>query len=184
MMYCLRRYEVTLPALFQANLPKPSYIPLLLLPLPLSLSPIHLTILLILTYTLNRPCIYCSFLLLILFGSSCQWSGRCFIDFNYEEGIGYASWFLPRLYTSPGTAEDALTKTNESFAEFFAEVTNSTASALAAAAFEGVKARISRSPETITRRASEHAGIGIGWLKSLFGRNEWILPCIDVKLAL
>jgi Bladder cancer-related protein BC10 len=113
MMYCLR-----------------TYIPLLLLPLPLSLSPIHLTTLLVLTYILNRPCIYCSFLLLILFGSSCAWQGgRCFwsvdagtffsggikngIDaantsmsmstLNAADGDGGLSWalyFLPRLYHS------------------------------------------------------------------------------------
>ncbi|OQV08797.1 hypothetical protein CLAIMM_13017 [Cladophialophora immunda] len=93
-MYCLR-----------------SYLPLLLLPLPLSLSPIHLILLLVLTYLLNRPCIYCSFLLIILFASSCHWSNRCFIDLpiltsqhpdggelsSYET---IAAWFTPRLYTT------------------------------------------------------------------------------------
>src|ERR1700709_2546765 len=60
--------------------PVDSYLPLLLLPLPLSLSPVHLILLLVLTYILNRPCIYCSLLLVILFASSCHWSNRCFFD--------------------------------------------------------------------------------------------------------
>jgi Bladder cancer-related protein BC10 len=110
MMYCLR-----------------TYIPLLLLPLPLSLSPIHLTTLLILTYILNRPCIYCSFLLIVLFGSSCAWQSRCLWSagsgYTYTAGtantgnsgngtvssitddglggFGWAAYFFPRIYTTP-----------------------------------------------------------------------------------
>lgn len=109
MMYCLR-----------------TYIPLLLLPLPLSLSPIHLTTLLILIYILNRPCIYCSFLLIVLFGSSCAWQSRCLWSagsgYTYTAGttntgssgngtlssitddglggFGWAAYFFPRIYTT------------------------------------------------------------------------------------
>jgi hypothetical protein len=143
MMYCLR-----------------SFIPLLLLPLPLSLSPIHLTTLLILTYALNRPCIYCSLLLVILFASSCHWSGRCFwspyspsTSVVYDSSIhsndtsldavalppgwDWLPYFLPRLYTTPSSAllSDSHNITNSpDLASFFLDITNTTFSTLVSAA--------------------------------------------------
>jgi hypothetical protein len=137
-MYCLR-----------------TFLPLLLLPLPLSLSPIHLTILLVLTWVLNKPCAYCSLLLVILFASSCHWSGRCFwstptfgiLDSsagNTTAATGSdTSWlpyFLPRLYTTPSST--AATNTTLSFADdlaaFLLDVVNSTVSTLAGSAASSV----------------------------------------------
>ena len=137
MMYCLR-----------------PLLPLLLLPLPFSLSPLHLTTLLILTYILNRPCIYCSFLLVVLFGSSCAWQdGRCFWSLDEsarygfggqsgtsgngtraeEMGMSWAAYFLPRLYTTPSPSQ---MQNENAMAAFMAEITNSTLSGLATAAKE------------------------------------------------
>lgn len=137
-MYCLR-----------------TFLPLLLLPLPLSLSPVHLTALLILTYILNRPCIYCSFLLIILFGSSCAWQGgRCFWSADSTSSTyagngtvpggvveyGWAAYFLPRLYTTPATlpsqASIHSSTSENAMAAFLAEITNHTLSGLATAARE------------------------------------------------
>jgi hypothetical protein len=163
-----------------------SYIPLLLLPLPLSLSPIHLTSLLILTYILNRPCIYCSLLLIILFASSCHWSGRCFFDFSTSK-YGYGDWFIPRLYTqsthlnntmSNGTAED------ETFVHFVNEIASQTISVLAGAVVEEFKIRAQHPSAAIGRNLTEPIGIGTAWLKSIFGRSQWTLPCVNVVVRL
>jgi hypothetical protein len=146
MMYCLR-----------------TFLPLLLLPLPLSLSPIHLTTLLILTYILNKPCAYCSLLLVILFASSCHWSGRCFwsvpssssadpSSLYYHAGnatavplqdLGWLPYFLPRLYTTPfpgSTSTNNATAYGEDhqLAAFLLDVANSTISMLASSAVTSV----------------------------------------------
>jgi len=159
-----------------------SYIPLLLLPLPLSLSPIHLTIFLLLTYFLNRPCIYCSLLLVILFASSCHWSGRCFVDFSHspadEGGLrSCAGWFWPRIYSQgPDRA-------NATMADFVSEITNSTIAALANAAIDGTKRKFVTS--TSGERVMPYsAGIGIQWLRRLLGRHEWTLPCVGINIRL
>ncbi len=198
-MYCLR-----------------TYIPLLLLPLPLSLSPVHLTTLLILTYILNRPCIYCSFLLLILFGSSCAWQGgRCFwsvdTDFLYgasnetaaataiNENLGWAAYFLPRLYTTPPQAPlNHYATTNETaLTAFLAEVTGHTITGLASAAkgsgatlVDELKRKVIGTGAEAVFAAGSHSiansanGIGTQWLKNLLGRSEWTLPCVGVRLVL
>jgi len=54
----------------------------------------------------------------------------------------------------------------------FVDVLNSTAVNLAAAAMEDVKFQ------------PEWTGIGVGWLRSLLGRREWKLQCLDVTVRL
>lgn len=178
-MYCLR-----------------SYIPLLLLPLPLSLSPIHLTLLLLTTYYINRPCLYCSFLLLILFASSCHWSGRCFVDFSTSEGgYGCAEWFTPRIYTvrskddlrsrSNITTNGTKVESDGGVMEFLGTAVNQTISTLAVAAFEGAKTKLNHALVLPSPGAlPQSAGIGLGWLRSLLGRSEWMVPCLDIKIML
>jgi hypothetical protein len=163
-----------------------SYIPLLLLPLPLSLSPIHLTTLFALTYILNRPCIYCSLLLLILFASSCHWSGRCFIDFG-EGHKEFASWWIPRLYTTSAGLNSSLGYSggnSTDIANFIREVSNTTVAAFANAAIQGLKNRVAGTPEMMETRISNATGIGLGWIKSLLGRSEWTMPCTQYQIAL
>lgn len=163
-----------------------SYIPLLLLPLPLSLSPIHLTTLLILTYILNRPCIYCSFLLIILFASSCHWSGRCFFDFSTST-YGYADCFIPRLYSQPtqlnGTVGNG-TGDNGTLLDFVSELANQTISVFAGAVIEELKTRASVPSAALGRKLPDAAGVGTAWLKSLLGRSQWTLPCVNVVVRL
>ena len=169
-----------------------SYIPLLLLPLPLSLSPIHLTIFLLLTYFLNRPCIYCSLLLVILFASSCHWSGRCFVDFSHspaeEGGFGsYADWFWPRIYARTLRHDSPTERSNATMVDFLSEITNSTIAALANAAIDGTKRKFGTptTPTTSVERFMPYsAGIGIQWLRRLLGRHEWTLPCVGVNIRL
>ncbi|SCO80420.1 uncharacterized protein FRV6_04633 [Fusarium oxysporum] len=64
-----------------------SWLPLLFI--PTNASPAFIFLFFICTYFLNRPCVYCSILLLILFLTSCNWSDRCFFDLG-------SNWFLPR----------------------------------------------------------------------------------------
>ncbi|KAM3077394.1 hypothetical protein ACMFMG_006741 [Clarireedia jacksonii] len=149
-----------------------SWLPLLFI--PTNASPIFIVLFFICTYFLNRPCVYCSILLLILFASSCHWSDHCFFDFS-------SNWFEPRASTASLASTAALS--NESINSspnetldalaIYATAANSTALALA----EEAKRRIQE-----TRM--EWTGMGVEWLRSLLGKREWRLPCVDVYVRL
>lgn len=55
-------------------------------------------------------------------------------------------------------------------------VANDTASALGVIAAQEAQKALPGRPEW--------TGIGLGWLRSLLGRREWALPCVDVKIRL
>ncbi|KAL1967306.1 hypothetical protein VTN77DRAFT_3352 [Rasamsonia byssochlamydoides] len=172
-----------------------SWLPLLFI--PTNASPLFILSFVTLTYILHRPCIYCSALLLILFISSCHWSDRCFFDFRGD-------WFSPRFTSSPFTytvpvnssslvgadQADLMKSANESLARYLLETVNTTTTALAGAAVEEAKRRLLNSTSngtlltTTEFRQEEWTGIGLEWLRSLLGRREWTLPCIDVKVRL
>ncbi|KAI4196382.1 MAG: hypothetical protein LQ348_002323 [Seirophora lacunosa] len=126
----------------------------------------------LLTYFLNRPCVYCSALLLILFISSCYWSDQCFFDIH-------SNWFEPRhipstipnpLAQAEG-APGAASFTGEE-ASFLVQTVNETAAALANAAMEEVKRR--------AQIKTEWTGVGMEWIRSWLGAREWRVPCLDV----
>lgn len=79
---------------------------------------------------------------------------------------------------------------NESFASFVRDSLNSTATAVAGAAIEEIKRRTSVILANGTtavagrQQQEEWTGIGLEWLRSLLGRREWTIPCIDVKVQL
>lgn len=131
----------------------------------------------LLTYFLNRPCVYCSVLLLILFISSCYWSDHCFFDIH-------SNWFEPRHISSPlpnqlPQFQEYLAGAggyNSGEASFLASAINQTASALAGAAVEELKRRIEITPEW--------TGIGLEWIRSWLGAREWRLPCLGVYIRL
>lgn len=109
---------------------------------------------------------YCSVLLLILFVTSCHWSDRCFFDFS-------SNWFAPRpssTYYYPNNASDA---SADSLNATAAEMLNTTAGALAGAA-----------ADELARRKAEWTGLGIEWLRSLLGRREWRIDCMDLYIRL
>jgi hypothetical protein len=159
-----------------------SWLPLLFI--PTNASPAFIFLFFICTYFLNRPCVYCSFLLLILFFTSCYWSDRCFFDFE-------SNWFTQRA--PPGTPwlssayeqlikSDVATTTSASpanphlhddFNSTALEMLNTTASALA-----GVAA------DELARKKAEWTGLGIEWLRSLLGRREWRIDCMDLNIRL
>jgi hypothetical protein len=171
-MFCLRRFD--LPDVFplpQPNASLSSWLPLLFI--PTNASPIFILLFFVCTYFLNRPCVYCSFLLLILFASSCHWSDHCFFDFSST-----SNFFL-----SPPSPSSALPNSNSSSSQeiiedalVWAGAINNTATALVSAVIQDTKRRL---PST-----AEWTGLGVGWLRSLLGRREWRLPCMDVYIRL
>jgi hypothetical protein len=185
MMFCLR-----------------TFLPLLLLPLPLSLSPIHLTTLLAITYILNKPCPYCSLLLVILFASTCHWSGRCFwqspMDFSSMVDTSggnatipwqweYLPYFIPRLYTTPIEAA-APGNATEGMGEFLMNFANGTLSTIAdsvmASGSSMFSATTTHAPSLSLPNPSGAGAVGTQWLRTLFGRGEWTLPCVNIKVVI
>ncbi|KAI9163109.1 hypothetical protein HJFPF1_04707 [Paramyrothecium foliicola] len=157
-----------------ANVDNPvnSWLPLLFI--PTNASPAFIFLFFICTWFLNRPCVYCSILLLILFLTSCNWSDRCFFDFS-------SNWFQPRPSLAGGSSPDgsldtALLDHQEGHASLNASVVdmvNSTARALASAA-----------ADEITTRRKEWTGLGIEWLRNLLGKREWRIECMDIYIRL
>ncbi|KAH6684878.1 bladder cancer-related protein BC10-domain-containing protein [Plectosphaerella plurivora] len=139
-----------------------SWLPLLFI--PTNASPAFIFLFFVCTYFLNRPCVYCSFLLIILFLTSCNWSDRCFFDFN-------SNWFESRAPVAP---TPDLGSNDTTFAlNATVEVINSTASALASAA-----------ADELAKKRQEWTGLGIEWLRSLLGRREWRIECLDINIRL
>ncbi|KAK0625855.1 hypothetical protein B0T14DRAFT_561816 [Immersiella caudata] len=149
-----------------------SWLPLLFIPTNASLSFIFLFF--VCTYFLNRPCPYCSFLLLILFLTSCNWSDRCFFDFG-------GNWFQSQpgaSYVNLPAAADNLTQAatgdiNATVTAVVADMLNTTVGALATAA-----------TDKIAQTKVEWTGLGLEWLRSLLGRREWRIDCLDLYIRL
>jgi hypothetical protein len=153
-----------------------SWLPLLFI--PTNASPAFIFLFFVCTYFLNRPCFYCSFLLLILFLTSCNWSDRCFLDLG-------SNWFQPQPAGSyiylpipgwKGERTAGITATEDLNATASAVVTemlNTTAGALATAA-----------AEQAARAKVEWTGLGLEWLRSLLGRREWRVDCLDLYIRL
>ncbi|PHH88614.1 hypothetical protein CDD83_7302 [Cordyceps sp. RAO-2017] len=137
-----------------------SWLPLLFI--PTNASPAFIFLFFVCTYFLNRPCVYCSILLLILFLTSCNWSDRCFFDFG-------SNWFQPR----PAASSAALADADSLFNSTLAQMANSTAKGLAGAVADNMAAR-----------RAEWTGLGMEWLRSLLGRREWRIECMDIYIRL
>ncbi|KAH8593276.1 bladder cancer-related protein BC10-domain-containing protein [Bisporella sp. PMI_857] len=148
-----------------------SWLPLLFI--PTNASPIFIFLFFVCTYFLNRPCVYCSILLLILFASSCHWSDHCFFDFssNWFEARHPALSVAPEMVNSSVMSNPALDKVS-----IYAGALNNTAAALAGTALEETKRRLAV--------RAEWTGLGVEWLRSLLGKREWKIPCVDVLVRL
>ncbi|KAK4662424.1 hypothetical protein QC763_611420 [Podospora pseudopauciseta] len=149
-----------------------SWLPLLFI--PTSASPVFIFLFFLCTYFLNRPCVYCSILLFILFLTSCNWSDHCFFDFA-------SNWFQPRLAASyiylptitGWNATTDATASPSSTTHVVTDVMNTTAGALATAA-----------ADKIAQTKVEWTGLGLEWLRSLLGRREWEIDCLDLHIRL
>ncbi|KAL4900000.1 hypothetical protein BDW74DRAFT_183140 [Aspergillus multicolor] len=145
-----------------------SWLPLLFI--PTNASPLFLISFVTLTYLLHRPCIYCSALLVILFASTCNWSDRCFLNLRSD-------WFAPRYTPCDAPAQ------SDSLAGYIFDTLNSTAKALAGAMYDETSRRLSGN-DSCSESQQELTGFGLEWLRSLVGRREWTLPCVDVKVRI
>lgn len=110
---------------------------------------------------------------MILFASSCHWSDHCFFDFssNWFEPRGPASTLSSDLVNSSAMSNQTLDQVG-----IYAGALNNTAFALAGTALEEAKRQLATK--------TEWTGIGVEWLRSLLGRREWRLPCVDVYVRL
>ncbi|KAL5335288.1 hypothetical protein BJX70DRAFT_375481 [Aspergillus crustosus] len=176
-----------------------SWLPLLFI--PTNASPLFLISFVTLTYLLHRPCIYCSALLIILFASTCNWSDRCFLNLRTD-------WFAARYAPADGfggaagqqqhphnasVSSSLLGLENESLAGYVLDTVNSTAKALAGAVVDETQRRLgmdmgegeySSASGGSGVSADELTGFGLAWLRSLVGKREWTLPCVDVKVRI
>ncbi|SCV50868.1 uncharacterized protein FFB14_11681 [Fusarium fujikuroi] len=143
-------------------LPQCSWLPLLFI--PTNASPAFIFLFFICTYFLNRPCVYCSILLLILFLTSCNWSDRCFFDLG-------SNWFLPR----PITPDVAFNSPSEdlTFNSTVLDMANTTVAAI-----------IKSASDDLAARRAEWSGLGIEWLRNLLGKREWRIDCMDIYIRL
>ncbi|KAE8308862.1 bladder cancer-related protein BC10-domain-containing protein [Aspergillus transmontanensis] len=153
-----------------------SWLPLLFI--PTNASPLFIVSFVTLTYILHRPCIYCSALLLILFISSCHWSDRCFFDLRGD-------WFAPRYFSDPSASSVA---PNETVAGYILETVNTTTKTLAGVVVDEAQRRLALNGSSAAAGLGglvqeEWTGVGLEWLRSLLGRREWTIPCVDVKIV-
>ncbi|KEY70459.1 hypothetical protein S7711_08835 [Stachybotrys chartarum IBT 7711] len=137
-----------------------SWLPLLFI--PTNASPAFIILFFICTYFLNRPCVYCSILLIILFLTSCNWSDRCFFDYS-------SNWFQPR----PPSVAHQCDSHDHGYNSTVVDLYNSTARALVSAAADNISAR-----------KIEWTGIGLEWLRNVLGKREWRIDCMDVYIKL
>ncbi|KAF2840380.1 hypothetical protein M501DRAFT_1002729 [Patellaria atrata CBS 101060] len=129
-------------------------------------SPIYLVLFISATYFLNRPCVYCSVILAVLVLS--------LFDFR-------TNWFEPRYSSSnlPHTVSNDTIASNTTLetASLVASAINQSASAIASAALESVKRRVTGSGAHIQAPAGD-------WTRSLGIRKEWRVSCMDIILRL
>ncbi|PKS05527.1 hypothetical protein jhhlp_005489 [Lomentospora prolificans] len=135
-----------------------SWLPLLFI--PTNAPPIFVLLFFACTFFLSRPCVYCSFLLIILFLTSCYWSDQCFFDLS-------SNWFEPRHTTSSLFVE------NGEYNSTLADMVLSTVTGLTGAATDG-----------LVKSGNEWTGLGLEWLRSLLGRREWRIDCMLVNIRL
>ncbi|KAL6793717.1 bladder cancer-related protein BC10 domain-containing protein [Trichoderma sp. SZMC 28013] len=141
-----------------------SWLPLLFI--PTNASPAFILLFFICTYFLNRPCVYCSVLLLILFLTSCNWSDRCFFDLS-------SNWFLPRPSSLTLPDDQDSHALALAFNDTLVDMVNSTAKAAARAA-----------ADEIAVLRNEWTGLGVEWLRNLLGKREWRIDCMDIYIRL
>lgn len=90
-------------------------------------------------------------------------------------------WFWPRLYTTSGNGSS---DTASSPSGLLASVTNSTLCALASAISEGARSQAKQMSIETPRKTQAGLGFGLEWLHRIFGRREWIIRCLNVKIVL
>ncbi|UDD60244.1 hypothetical protein AFCA_007663 [Aspergillus flavus] len=135
-----------------------SWLPLLFI--PTNASPLFIVSFVTLTYILHRPY-------------------RCFFDLRGD-------WFAPRYSSDPSASSVA---PNETVAGFILETVNTTTKNLAGVVVDEAQRRLALNGSSAAAGLGglvqeEWTGVGLEWLRSLLGRREWTIPCVDVKVRL
>lgn len=118
--------------------------------------------------------------------TSCNWSDRCFFDFS-------SNWFQPRpgvSYFTDGTT--SITGVDDGYSGdasvLSVENITATANATYLVAKDAVNATANAMMGAVAGQASqtrkEWTGIGMEWLRSLLGKREWRIDCLDVYIRL
>jgi len=129
---------------------------------------LYLLLFLSATYFLNRPCVYCSLLLAVL----------VFALFDFK-----ADWFEPRHLSAAGNSPSNMLEDTMSFQGLLHSGTSLALSALNATA----GTFLNLTTEQISRRARprpEWSGLGLEWAKSLSGKRELRIPCINAIIRI
>lgn len=120
--------------------------------------------------------------------TSCNWSDRCFFDFS-------SNWFQPRpgvSYFTDGTTSitgvgggggggDASVLSG---VENMAAAANATYLVAKDAVNATASAMMGGAPGQAAQARREWTGIGMEWLRSLLGKREWRIDCLDVYIRL
>lgn len=119
--------------------------------------------------------------------TSCNWSDRCFFDFS-------SNWFQPRpgvSYFTDGTASFTCAEAggcSHDGALSAMENMSATANATYLVAKDTVNATanamMGAAVEQVAQTRSEWTGIGMEWLRTLLGKREWRIECLDVYIRL
>ena len=142
---------------------------------------------------------YCSFLLIILFLTSCNWSDHCFFDFS-------SNWFQPRTLSDHTFASTACNTTAsnatgacascagchahgaasalDGLAGGLGDEIRATVSMVSDMVSSSVPATVHSAGQKLVQARHEWTGIGLEWLRSLLGRREWRIECLDIYIRL
>lgn len=116
--------------------------------------------------------------------TSCNWSDRCFFDFS-------SNWFQPRpgvSYFASSSSVSSAVAQNVSSSSYSLEDIATTANASILVARDMLNttanALVGAAAEEVARARTEWTGIGLEWLRSLLGKREWRIDCLDVYIRL
>ena len=124
-------------------------------------SPVYLVLLISATYFSNRQCVYCSLLLFILVVA--------LVDFQ-------TPWFeapLPDTLLDSAAANATTTPLGNSMGE--------TAAVFLQAASQTTQALVKAAVNEVRSRAEANS---VEWAKSLMGKKEWRISCLDVLIRI
>ncbi|KIH86650.1 hypothetical protein SPBR_08718 [Sporothrix brasiliensis 5110] len=121
---------------------------------------------------------------------SCNWSDRCFFDFG-------SNWFEPRTTIGAVGASGGCTNCQNHTGHVAAAATSATNGTMSvmddlhetvSMAVELANSTVSTvagsAVEQLVQTKAEWTGIGMEWLRSLLGRREWHIDCLDVCIRL
>ncbi|KEQ98850.1 hypothetical protein AUEXF2481DRAFT_36161 [Aureobasidium subglaciale EXF-2481] len=133
-----------------------------------NVPPLYLVLFISAMYYLNRPCVYCSLLLTVLVISV--------YDFN-------TNWFEPQPESSSSSSSSSSSHPGNLAATALGDNI-----AVATSAIQSAAASIAQSvADGLTKKTGLDVQSQISvaeWLKELFNKKEWRIPCIDVAVRL